>query len=217
MGQTSSHNVTEIYGKHKGEDIYIIGSGSSMDFFSKKFFENKTVICLNNMYKFFPCNYMLSHHHDIIQEAIDSGATVITSKHNISHPAHKTHNFTGEYYFYEHNDQGFCKVDMENWGKMIVTAGTPVVAALQIAANMGANNVVLCGVDGGTIDKKTNYREYPLPTQGGHPGRVQNAIEQTANMIRQDGVGVCCVLPFVNLTLEGHDWNYDTPSTRKGV
>lgn len=218
MGKGNPHNVNKLYGTYD-EDIYILGSGSMLDHFSKEFFANKIVIGLNNIYKFFPCTYILTHHHAIAQEMINSGITTIVSKHNISHAAHPEHDFEGSYYYYEHNTQGFARIDLTEFGDVICAAGTPVVAAMQIAMKLGARNIMLCGVDGGWLDKRYNYKEYPLPTQNGHPGRVQSVINEVAKKIRENGVGVCSVIPFVNLTLEGHDFQSDNGSwaTRRWV
>lgn len=203
MGKNNSYNINSQYGKFTG-DVYILGSGATMDYFNKWFFRDRVVIGLNNIYKSFRCDYVLSHHHEIVQEAIDAGQTVITSKHNICQSAFPAHNFNGEYYFYEHTEQGFCSVDMTKFGKVILAAGTPVVAAMQIAWKMGFGNIIFCGVDGGSIDGRLNYKDYPQPTQQGHPNRVQPVIERVAKEIRAKGVGVYSVNPFINLTLEGH-------------
>jgi len=196
--------ITELKDKHKGEDIYIIASGATMNHFSRKFFEGRTVIGLNRIYEFFPCTYMLTHHHNIVQECIDFGVPVITSEFGTCVFKAPRHNFKGEYYYYKHTPQGYSGVDLSCFPEFIGAAGTPVVAAIQVAVIMGASNVVLCGVDGGKLDGISNYHKYPLPSQVGHPGRVQNAINLTASMVRKLGVGVCSIIPFTNLTLEGH-------------
>jgi len=203
MGKDSANNIKTLYGSFSG-DFYIIGSGATMNHFSKQFFVGRNVICLNNMYKFFPCTFMVTHHHEIVQEAINSGARVVTSKHEIAVLSNTLHNFDGDYYYYEHNNQGFENVDMNGWGNLIVAGGTPVVSSMQIAWKLGASNIILCGVDGGKLDGQMNYSEYPVATRNGHPGRVQDIIEKVAGAIRAEGVGVYGLLPFVNMTLEGH-------------
>lgn len=199
-----ANNVADLYDSIDC-DVYIIGSGATMDYISMDFFNDKFVIGLNNMYKFFPCDYIVTHHHEIVQEAIDSGQRVICAKHQIAHPANAVHDFNGNYWFYEHTPQGFCKLDMTDFGKVIVAAGTPVVAALQIAWKFGATNIILCGVDGGVLDGRMNYSEYTIATQDGHPGRVRGVIEIVVNEIRKD-IGVYSINPFINLTLEGHEF-----------
>ena len=202
MGKDNCHNVNELYGKHSG-DIYILGSGATLGYYDKKFFDDRMVIGTNNIYKHIRCDYIVSHHHEIIQEAIDDNQLVIVSKHHLSLAGMKEHNFDGEYYFYEHTNQSFCVADLKEFGKIIIAAGTPIIAAMQIACRMGAKNIILCGVDGGRIDGVYNIGDYK-PTNKGHAGRVQSVVNKMTQRIRKDGVGVYSLLPFTNMTLEGH-------------
>lgn len=205
MGASDTNNLTGI---HAGEDIYILGSGATMDFYDPKFFDGRVTIGLNLIYKFIPVTYVHTHHHEIVQEAINEGANVITSKHHICHPAHDEHNFTGDYYFYHHKHQLFCDADVNGLDENpLIIAGTPVVGAMHIAYKMGARAIFLCGVDGGTIDGKMNYSKYPVPTQAGHPTRVDGVIKKLADQIRASGVPVCYLLPFTTLRLDGHEYS----------
>lgn len=205
MESTCANNITELIGAHYKRDIYIIGSGASMNFYQEDFFHDRIVIGLNLTYQAFEVAYVVTHHHSIVQEAIDHGEIVITSKHDISHPAHPEHNFTGGYYFYYHLDNGFIAVNVDEFdSEKVVVAGTPVIAAMHIAYKMGARAIFLCGVDGGLIDDKMNYATYPRMTQPGHPGRVESATRIVADEIRKRGVPVMSILPFINAKLEGH-------------
>ena len=52
-------NITELKNKHLGKDIWIVLAGSSMNYVSKSFFENKIVLGTNQVYKHFPCTYIV--------------------------------------------------------------------------------------------------------------------------------------------------------------
>ena len=39
---------TQLKNKHKGEDAYIIGSGASLDYYDKSFFNNKLAIAVKD-------------------------------------------------------------------------------------------------------------------------------------------------------------------------
>ena len=43
--------ITELKDKHKGEDIYVIASGKSIDFIDDSFFDGKILIGVNQAYK----------------------------------------------------------------------------------------------------------------------------------------------------------------------
>ena len=51
--------IQELKDIHKGEDIWVIGAGSSMNFVDSSFFENKISISVNQMYEKFPCEYVV--------------------------------------------------------------------------------------------------------------------------------------------------------------
>ena len=52
-------SITELKNIHKGQDIWIIGAGSSMDYVDSSFFDNKICISVNQMYQYFPCEYVV--------------------------------------------------------------------------------------------------------------------------------------------------------------
>ena len=53
------NNVTQLKNIHNGKDIWIICAGSSMNYIESEFFENKITIGLNQVYKKFPCDYVI--------------------------------------------------------------------------------------------------------------------------------------------------------------
>ena len=207
MGENRSYDISTLYGRYGG-DIYIVGSGATLNYIDKSFFWNKTVIALNNAYLHFDSSFVFTHHHEIAQAVIDSGNRLVVSKHHICHSAHPVHDFKGVYYYYYHIEQGFCDLNLDEFGgDVLCVAGTPVVGAMNLAYKLGADSIILCGVDGGLIDGVYNYDGYPTPTQQGHTQRVGSAVLKMANRIREEGVGVYSINPFINLGMEGHTWS----------
>ena len=51
--------LQELKDKYKGEDIWGICAGASMNHISSEFFENKLTIGQNDVFKHFPCDYIL--------------------------------------------------------------------------------------------------------------------------------------------------------------
>ena len=188
------------------KDIYILGSGKSLDLIPKSFFSDKVTIGVNTVYKHIPVTYSISHHHHIIQEMIDSGVITVTSEYDMCIMDKPTHNFDGEYYFYKHKAQGFLHVNMDDFDNQesLVCGGTIVIEALHLAYRLYAKNIILCGVDGGSIDDEFNVSGYAVPTASQHMNNVQPQINDMCNKIRSKGVGVFSLNPFNNLTLEGH-------------
>ena len=193
----------------QGNDIYIIGSGKSMDFYPKDFFKDRVTIGVNHVFDNFDVKYVVSHHHpQCCQRAIDAGKILITSEHDTCIMEMAKHNLVGDYYVYKHRKQGFMTTDFSAIGipDHLIAAGTPVVTAISLAHLMGANNVFLCGVDMGMIDGIINYKGYTGQTAGGHPQRSMTLIREAAVKFRQLGLGVLSIIPFTDIKLEGHTY-----------
>jgi hypothetical protein len=52
--------------KYLNKDIYIIGSGKSIDFIDKSFFDNKITIGINQVYKYIEPTYLVRKEHKFI-------------------------------------------------------------------------------------------------------------------------------------------------------
>ena len=63
-------SVKELKNKHVGEDIYILASGKSVDFFNEDFFDDKIVIGVNQAYKKIWCDYLVRKEVKFIKESL---------------------------------------------------------------------------------------------------------------------------------------------------
>ena len=57
--------VSELYGIHKGEDIYVVGTGASLRIFPHEFLQDKVTIGLNMAWKVIPVKYCITIHPDL--------------------------------------------------------------------------------------------------------------------------------------------------------
>jgi hypothetical protein len=62
--------LIEFKNLHKGEDIYVIASGKSVDFIDNSFFENKITIGINQVYKKIKTKYLLRKEYNLIKGRI---------------------------------------------------------------------------------------------------------------------------------------------------
>ena len=201
-------NVKYLHNIHKGETIYIIGSGKSMEFINPEFFRDKITIGLNFTYRDFPIKYAMSHHHFVVKKMISTGLTVITSEHDTCFFAKPIHSFDGIYYYYKHKEQGYTQIDLNVFDdpEYLVAAGSITTTALHCAYRMGASTIIACGIDGGTIDGQMNYAAYCNPTNRDHPSNVTGQIKKMVDAIRNRGTEVYSLNPWINFSLEGHTW-----------
>lgn len=209
--------IEELYGIHQ-EDIWVIGSGSSLDHVSPSFFDNKYTVGVNRIYKFFTVDYLVIHHHHLAEAILASKSKLIVSEYEscIMEGRRITERLNGEddYYMYRHQPQGFMEVDYSVYGKkdMLIVGGTTVINAMSFAVHLGAANIILCGVDGGKLDGKINIDGYydkqtvNNEQQIGHVLRTRQLIQQFRDFIKTKGINVYTLNPFTNMGYEGHQF-----------
>ena len=147
---------------HKGKDIWCIAAGSSMDFIDPSFFEGKIVIGQNQVYKKYPCTYVVMkdlNEHPRFSRSVDEieklNIPLIYSQYHAGHYAagkNKT-NYKNSYMFSHNDNRGGIEAAIKVIGtdEMAVIRST-ITSIMNIAAYMGAKNIMICGVDCGKIN-----------------------------------------------------------------
>ena len=166
--------------KHDGQDIYIICSGKSCDYLSADFFSNKLTLGVNNVYKKFPCNYLLFKEFvdKTVFEKADKNTSIFYSKHRFgdyNSPLTKPklnefkldQNTMDRCIEFEHNTNSNNHVPnitqistlfKENT-KLMVSYST-ITSAIHLAYYMGAKNIILVGHDCCSIKNENNFEGY---------------------------------------------------------
>ena len=219
----SYKSIKELKNKHKYQDIWVISAGSSMDYVPKSLFNNKTTIGVNDMIKYFKCDYLVMK--DCMKPKF-KGAVDYSDEFNIPLIFSKYHEGKSlsslnkiknqNSYIFEHNPKlkPFLDEIKELKEDEIVNSRSTITSAIHIAAYMGAKNIILCGHDCGVINGNLYYKKY-LPG-GKHPwSGIEHAIskyeDQTA--ITRDylkekyNCNVVSLNPFINFDLEGNQYN----------
>jgi hypothetical protein len=207
---------------HEGEDIYVIGSGASLNHLDPSFFDGCVTIGVNQVYKYYPnCTYLVRKEMKFINEARATGSKVVFSKYdsgNYNNPLN-TQLCTppnDECYFFEHLNNQHTEIDTSVIGtdKLVVSFST-ITSAIHLAAYMGATNIYIAGHDCGTVDGKwtvdgyydgiqdtpwQNWEQYKawLKIIEGQTVKLRDALK------RHYGCNVVSINPFVSLNLEGH-------------
>jgi len=173
--------ISNLKGKFAGEDVFILGSGSSMDYFPKGFFEGRTLVSVNLMWKFFDLDYLICTHR-VHYEPIKAGVKCIVSENDLACDS-KTSNVydvpeeywmfkEGHYTDFEYN---LSRIPHED---QFVIGGSTILCAMQIVAYMGAKTIVMCGCDTGILDGKTNFERYFLETCGRYQFEMTEDAEE---------------------------------------
>lgn len=205
--------ITELKNIHKGADIWVIASGPSAGLIDPAFFDGKITIGVNRVWHRFKTDYIVMKEFSILEQALDSGATVIASQYNCGSSGYEECKAERDFFYFQHLNNGIKEVDLSVVGTdMIVVSYSTITSAMHVAAYLGAKNIILVGHDCGYLDGKKNFDGYPEPLMGRIPGfydRFLGAIEPQSVAVRERLVDVygCCIYslnPFLNFRLEGH-------------
>lgn len=219
----------ELKNKHKGEDIYVVGSGYSVNFFNKSFFENKIVIGINYMPMFIKSTYCFCKDFGTIEEfklimsMLDSceGHPILIAPNEgwggYRNPCVTKYEEGKDYYICD--VKPISSIDSNAIGSDImcqtwISAST----AMCIANYLGAKNIILVGLDSGMLDGKSNINGYypnkfcTYNESAGNQGIAYSDMGVEANIIAlrnllcNSGVNVYSLNPFINIGLEGHTY-----------
>lgn len=208
---------------YKDKDIYVISGGPSLNHIDKSFFENKIVLGVNDIFRYFHCDYVVVKDCNeeprftrLVQELKEKDIPLIYSQYykgRRSEGLNKVDNPNS--YMFRHNsrDNNFDYELAElNIDEEILVSRSTVTTAIHIAYYMGAKNIILCGHDGGEIDGQMYYHEYvqkdwkSASNWNGIKGFLSNMEKETISLkqlLNFNGVNVCSLNPFINLRLEG--------------
>ncbi len=205
----------------KGETIWVVGSGASVDHIGPEFFDGKTVVCVNRVGITLGLNDFISvtHYHrdamivadarpdlPVITPDADLGAgTWEAADHRPTEPG---------IYFFPTGPQLFGAFDAErDWPtdpEALVAGPTSLHMTMHFAQYLGAAHIVLVGADCGVFDNASNFSGYAI---GDNPFTVWEAtLGQVAAQIRRRGTSVHSLNPFASLALEGH--SFQSPTVR---
>jgi hypothetical protein len=219
--------LIEFKNLHKGEDIYVIASGKSVDFIDNSFFENKITIGINQVYKRLKTNYLVRKEYQLIDEIIKNTNNTI---HFISYHACGNYNnnfdnfnFVNKNFpdnlnivLYNHNNNNINIDKLPENNKLIVSHST-ITTGIHLAAYMGAKNIIIVGHDCGTLDGEPNFngyhnnKTYKIAWKNGKKDYVNwlkkiegHTVKLKGLLKKKYGCNVYSLNPFVNFGLEGH-------------
>lgn len=206
--------VIDLKGRHEGGDIWIIAAGPSTGFVDTSFFANKITIGVNRVWTRFVTDYLVVKEQNVLQAAIDSGATVIASKHHCGELEYAENKANGSFYVFEHRSNELANVDLDVIGTdEIIVSYSTITSAMHLAAYMGAANIILVGHDCGGLDGKLNFDSYPDPLckDPGFYRHFLGQIEPQSIKVRDRlrevyGCNIYSLNPFLNFGLEGHKY-----------
>ena len=215
-------NLEDFKGKHSGQDIYVIGSGPSCNFIDPSFFDNKITVGTNQTYRKYNTTYIVRKEHKLLQETLNNyNGTVFVSMGDCGTIKNKLNasNYTDldRLCVYAHF-QNRLSIDLRAFdhpGHLCVSHST-ITTSIHLAYHLGAKNILLVGVDHGTLDGKQtfdNYYKDIKETAWSNWDQYKDWLKKIDNdtlkikaKLTNLGVNIYSINPFINFKLEGHNY-----------
>lgn len=217
-------SVSELYGKHAGEDIYVVGTGPSLRVFPKSFLDGRITIGLNMAWKSVSVRYAITIHPDLnIPRFIgaESGQEITWVL-----PYEKTRALVTpeQFAWADANCHSFSYNGRKNTqppnepsdaGRITQWLREPVDDKLYVwssiaqtganlAANMGARNVILVGCDNGPMGQNHHSHYQHTRWKGADPAKrylqYREGIAEVRLHLRDRGVNVVSLQPFLGVS-----------------
>lgn len=214
---------------HKDSDIYVIGSGPSVNFIDPSFFDNKITIGINQIYKKIKTTYLVRKEYALLQDILKNVKDSIhfISQGNCGGKGNSNYDFIKKNYkdnknivVYKHNINNSAVFPDKLPTDGLVVSWSTITTGIHLAAYMGAKNIILLGHDCGTIDNKCNTdsyhtdKTYKIAHKNGETDYKKwlSKIECQTIKLKQKlkeiyKCNVYSLNPFINFGLEGHKYN----------
>lgn len=222
--------VSELNDVHAGADIYVVGTGASIRVFPTSFLEDKITIGLNLAWKLTQVRYGITQRPELnISEFIGEGSRPeimwITKYGKLTSPEQRR--------FVEENDDRFLFFESEgqaSWvgpnqpsesGRILDWVRRPSgnnlylwssisQTAVNLAANMGAKNVILVGCDNCALLDNHHAHDQHTMWKGAEPDarytQYYEGLVEVRHALRDREVNILSVTPFVSLDAPERDF-----------
>jgi hypothetical protein len=215
--------VKELYNIHKGKDIYIVGTGTSFRVFPKDFFQDKITIGLNLAWQLIPVDYaitMVPHLNfpEFLNVPHPEKIKWITKRDKLhAHANEAQKKYGDENYFYFRTDGQLSITALDEpseAGRMLEWVRTPhdeclylwtsiSQSAVNLAANMGAKNIILIGCDNSSLGGNHHAQNQHTLWKGADPNdrymQYYLGLKEIRTALRQRNVNVLSLNPFLKL------------------
>lgn len=218
--------VSELYGRHEGADIYVVGTGTSLRVFPHELLAGRITIGLNLAWQTIQPRYSITIHPDFsvpefLPEPQSRPEITWIAKHDkLRHmPAEQIAHAEENFYFFRTDGQPNTLTDglsnagrIPSWvdaptGDFLYLWGSIATSGVNLAANMGAKNIFLVGCDNSSLVGNHHALGQHTKWLGHSPDdRYRDYYEGLAEVrsgLRSRGVNLVSLTPF--LTLGPHE------------
>lgn len=139
--------IAELYDRHVGRDIYIVGTGPSLRFFPIEWLSDKITIGLNQAFKHFEPKYSITVHPEHVIQCEQDPRKITTRWITKRKPPLDKLSFDDpRYYVFDTAELDFDVTLKRKPDTLFIGRGVQQTA-MDMAARMGAANIFLVGID----------------------------------------------------------------------
>jgi len=204
--------LEELQDSFLGEDVYVVGSGKTLEYYPKDFFEDTVTIGINQGWaNVLPrVDFMVTKYHEnarIWRENPRVGLLVVT-RYQRGHGREEIEEAPRQV-IADHNPNPVERFRADSWPTephALVASYSSITTGMHLAAYMGARRIFLVGADCGDLDGSRNVNGHdPRDTTLDRLKKfdLQNRIVSSELRARY-GSSVVTLLPFSTPNMDGH-------------
>jgi hypothetical protein len=214
-------SITELKDIFAGQDVYLLGSGASLNYIDPSFFDGKNTVCVNRVAEIYlpTASVTVTKYHSTAKEFAEkfSEMKVVCSLGNQGSPNYGAlPDGYKNLYSFMHNPNRDGSTDIrgqfpkEN-GWLLVSWST-ITSAMHFCAYAGAKNIIIVGLDSGSIDDKQWVDGYWNEENQTDKRKELNLKFEQQSIIAKEvirdvyGCNIHSLNPFINYNLEGHKY-----------
>lgn len=205
--------IATLTDRHKGETVFVIGTGPSLRCLDLEFLKGQTSIGLNQSWRHLASTYQLTVHPELMLDYKRAHTTDpklwktkwVTKK---KHPVADISLDDADHYVFE-TDYAIDTVTRRPADTLYLGEGVQTTA-LDLAARMGARFVVLVGCDGGSLGGDFHAHDQHVRWLGMRPNDQYALYRRTTAAVRKRlralGVSVLTLSPFIGVNAAEEDY-----------
>lgn len=215
--------LSDLYNIHEGKDIYIIGTGTSFRVFPPSFFDGKITIGLNRAWELVDVDYVISmvphlNFPEFQNKPRPSKTKWVTKKEKyLLHATEemRTDAIDNCYFFRTDGQTSIVGLDEPSEaGRVLDWVAKPndeflylwtsiSQTAVNLAANMGAKNIILVGCDNCALSGNHHAHNQHTLWKGADPNdrymQYYLGLKEVRNTLLARGINVLSTTPFLKL------------------
>lgn len=221
-------NLSDLRGAAAGEDVYVIGSGASLDLIDPAFLDERVTVGVNRIgLTWRPVSYTVTKYHEVAAEvavAFPDQPVIAPRYQHGNHDHGQAGDLPGNVVIFDHltNPAESFEIDRDWPEDGLVVSWSTITTAMHFAAHLGARTILMLGHDCGALRGREHMARYPAAGAPGtwSPARDEMAwleyVQRDSIAVRQRlreryGARVYSVSPFLGLNRDGEPFEGARP------